>query len=133
MKLKKLLLSLILLVTFTTYNQSVHAQEVTEPTSVVLEESASAEIESVVEGTNQNEVEVQSEPVTEEVTNKEVVKTEAEENAPPSEEAQAITANILSELTQDEDGRIAVSEAGFNAFRSVMASPANNILTREKL
>ncbi|MCW6677160.1 SpaA isopeptide-forming pilin-related protein [Aerococcaceae bacterium NML180378] len=133
MKLKKLLVSLALLFAFTTYEGTVQAQEISEPTIEAVEVSNEAEVTSVVPTTNESETEAQTESETKEVAAETIAKTEKSENAPPSEEAQAITANILSELTQDEDGRIAVSEAGFNAFRSVMASPTNNILTREKL
>ncbi|MCW6682205.1 SpaA isopeptide-forming pilin-related protein [Aerococcaceae bacterium NML160702] len=133
MKLKKLLVSLALLFAFTIYEGTVQAQEISEPTIEAVEVSNEAEVTSVVPTTNESETEAQTESETKEVAAETIAKTEKSENAPPSEEAQAITANILSELTQDEDGRIAVSEAGFNAFRSVMASPTNNILTREKL
>ena len=100
---RKLFVSLALLFAFTTYSQTVHAQEVTEPSSAIVEESAPAEIKHVVESSNEAEVETQSETATEEVAPNEVEKTEASENAPPAENEVEQTNEVLEEKpTVDE-------------------------------
>ncbi|MCW6681850.1 VaFE repeat-containing surface-anchored protein [Aerococcaceae bacterium NML160702] len=140
---RKILVSLALLFAFSTYNQSVHAQEPAEPTSAVVEESASAEVESVVAVPNEVTGSEQTQSVTDEVTTNEVNKTEASENAPPvdNETEQAsevleekptvdeIKATYVASLKVDENELTVVEDTESRTFSVFRSAPSGGTLT----